>query len=81
MDDPHGPDERHLARYLASAGGDYWLDEHVGSAPGTVADVGIGKARYLTSDWLTLSMSTLSIRRLRHPRWSRAHRPHPRRRR
>jgi hypothetical protein len=65
MDDPHGPDERHLARYLASAGGDYWLDEHVGSAPGTVADVGIGKARYLTSDWLTLSMSTLSIRRLR----------------
>ena len=31
----------------------------------TVADVGIGKARYLTSDWLTLSMSTLPIRRLR----------------
>ncbi len=65
LDDPHGPDERHLARYLASAGGDYWLDQDVGAAPGTVSDVGIGKARYLTSDWLTLSMSTLPIRRLR----------------
>ena len=31
MDDPHGPDERHLARYLASAGGDYWLDRTCGS--------------------------------------------------
>jgi hypothetical protein len=64
MDDPHGPDERHLARYLASAGADYWLDPYVGAAPGTVADVGIGKARYLTSEWLTLSMSTLPLRRL-----------------
>lgn len=64
MDDPNGVDERHLARYLASAGADYWLDRWVGAAPGTVADVGIGKARYLTSDWLTLSMSTLSARRL-----------------
>ncbi len=64
MDDPSGPDERHLARYLASAGADYWLDQYVGAAEGTVADVGIGKARYLSSDWLTLSMSTLSIRKL-----------------
>jgi hypothetical protein len=68
MDDPNGPDERHLARYLASAGADYWLDRYVGAAPGTVGDVGIGKARYLTSDWLTLTMSTLSLRQLeRHP--------------
>jgi hypothetical protein len=59
VDDPAGPDERHLARYLASGGADYWLDEHVGAAPGTVADVGIGKARYLGPDWLTLTMSTL----------------------
>jgi hypothetical protein len=64
MDDPYGVDERHLARYLASAGADYWLDRYVGAGPGTVADVGIGKARYLTSEWLTLTMSTLSLRRL-----------------
>jgi hypothetical protein len=64
MDDPAGPDERHLARYLASAGADYWLDEHVGAAPGTSADVGIGKARYLGPDWLTLTMSTLPLRKL-----------------
>jgi hypothetical protein len=63
-DDPHGPDERHKARYLASAGADYWLDRYVGAAPGTVADVGIGKARYLTPQWLTLTMSTLPMRRL-----------------
>jgi hypothetical protein len=64
MDDPHGPDERHLARYLASAGADYWLDRSVGVSDGTSADVGIGKARYLTPDWLTLTMSTLPIRKL-----------------
>jgi hypothetical protein len=64
MDDPNGPDERHLARYLASAGADYWLDKYVGAAPGTVADVGIGKARYLSSNWLTLTMSTLPLRKL-----------------
>jgi hypothetical protein len=64
MDDPNGVDERHLARYLASAGADYWRDQHVGAGPGTVDDVGIGKARYLTSSWLTLTMSTLSLHRL-----------------
>jgi hypothetical protein len=64
MDDPAGPDERHLARYLASGGADYWLDKTVGAAPGTSADVGIGKARYLGPDWLTLSMSTLPLREL-----------------
>jgi hypothetical protein len=68
MDDPNGVDERHLARYLASAGADYWRDRYVGAGPGTVADVGIGKARYLTPEWLTLTMSTLSLHRLeRHP--------------
>jgi hypothetical protein len=68
MDDPNGVDERHLARYLASAGADYWLDRYVGAAPGTVADVGIGKARYLTADWLTLTMSTIPWHRLEeHP--------------
>jgi hypothetical protein len=68
MDDPYGVDERYLARYLASAGADYWLDQYVGTAPGTVADVGIGKARYLGPDWLTLTMSTLSLHRLeKHP--------------
>jgi hypothetical protein len=68
MNDPHGVDDRYLARYLASAGADYWLDQYVGAAPGTVADVGIGKARYLTTDWTTLTMSTLSLRDLeQHP--------------
>jgi hypothetical protein len=63
-DDPSGVDERHLARYLASAGADYWLDRYVGAGPGSVADVGIGKARYLTSNWLTLTMSTLPLHEL-----------------
>jgi hypothetical protein len=68
MDDPNGVDERHLARYLASAGADYWVDQYVGAGPGTVRDVGIGKARYLTPDWQTLTMSTLSLHRLeKHP--------------
>lgn len=64
MDDPYGPDERHLARYLASAGADYWLDRYVGAGTGTVGDVGIGKARWLGPEWLSVTMSTLSIRKL-----------------
>lgn len=68
MDDPNGVDERGLARYLASAGADYWLDRYVAAGPGTVADVGIGKARYLTPQWTTFTMSTLSLHRLeKHP--------------
>ena len=66
MDDPHGPDERHLARYLASAGGDYWLDRTCGSVNGvTVDDIGIGKARYLGSRWTTITMSTIGHKKLR----------------
>jgi hypothetical protein len=65
-DNPDGPDERHLARYLASAGGDYWLDRTVGPKAGvTVDDIGIGKARYLDSTWTTVTMSTIGIKRLR----------------
>jgi hypothetical protein len=65
VDDPDGPDERHLARYLATAGGDYWLDKSVGTEDGvTVDDIGIGKARYLDSTWTTVTMSTIGIRQL-----------------
>jgi hypothetical protein len=65
MDDPHGPDERRKARYLASAGADYWLDSRVGAETGvTNDDVGIGKARFLTPNWQTLTMSTLPYRKL-----------------
>jgi hypothetical protein len=68
MDDPYGVDQRSLARYLASAGADYWVDQYVGPAPGTVGDVGIGKARYLSSAWQTFTMSTMSLERLeKHP--------------
>lgn len=64
-DDPNGPDQRGAARYLASAGADYWLDSRVGAETGvTNDDVGIGKARFLTPRWQTLTMSTLSFRRL-----------------
>jgi len=64
MDDPNGVDERDRALYLGSAGADYWLDRYVGAAPGTVADVGTGKARYLTPRWQTFTMSTMSLERL-----------------
>jgi hypothetical protein len=65
MDDPHGPDERAEARYLASSGGDYWLNSTVGAVVGeTNFPVGCGKARYLSPDWLTLTMSTRSLKKL-----------------
>jgi hypothetical protein len=64
-DDPNGPDQRSRARYLASAGADYWLDAKVGATAGvTVDDVGIGKARWLTPQWKTITMSTIGYRKL-----------------
>jgi hypothetical protein len=65
MDDPNGPDERSKARYLASAGADYWLDSRVGAETGvTNDDVGIGKARFLKPYYQTVTMSTLPYHRL-----------------
>ena len=64
LDDPSGPDERASARYLASAGADCWRDASVGAAEGTVRDVGHGKARWVRSEWTTVTMSTLGRRRL-----------------
>lgn len=66
VDDPAGPDERDRARYLAGGGGDYWLDVTAGWQDfQTNGDIGIGKARYLDSDWQTLTMSTLPLAVLR----------------
>jgi hypothetical protein len=65
MDDPNGPDQRAQARYLASAGADYWLDSKVGADDGVTVDpAGCGKARFLTSQWQTLTMSTLGLHKL-----------------
>ena len=64
MDDPHGVDERHLARYLASAGADYWLDSYVGAYARHRPRRRHRQGALPHPDWLTLTMSTLSLRKL-----------------
>ena len=64
--DPNKPDDRSSAKYVASAGADYWLSK---TAPWdnfkTNGDVGIGKAKYLRSEWRVFSMHTLTPEALR----------------
>lgn len=56
------PDDRAEARYLMSMGGDYWRDLSAEwqSDWSTVGDVAIGRFRYITSEWQSFNMTTLS---------------------
>jgi hypothetical protein len=61
VDNPALPDDRTQARYLLSAGADYWLDlaaqwQSDWSANG---DVGIGRFRYVTEEWAAFNMTTV----------------------
>ncbi|RMG76955.1 MAG: hypothetical protein D6711_02750 [Chloroflexi bacterium] len=65
LDDPALPDDRANARYLLSVGADYWLDETVGWQNWeTNADVAIGRFRYVTPDWQSFNMTTLTATEL-----------------
>ena len=61
LQDSSKRDDRAEARLLLSAGADYWLNL---SAPWdewkTNGDVGIGRFRFLTPDWQTFNMHTMS---------------------
>ena len=61
VDNPDYPDDRLQARYLLDMGGDYWLnlDSNWGFLT-TNQDIGIGRFRYVTTDWKSFNMHTLS---------------------
>jgi hypothetical protein len=59
---PRLPDDRSSARYLGSAGADYYPDL-TGGWPGTAdhnPGVALGKMKYVQSNWRSFAMTTLS---------------------
>lgn len=61
VDNPNQPDDRLQARYLLDMGGDYWLNLDAGWIfLKTNQDIGIGRFRYVTTEWKSFNMHTLS---------------------
>lgn len=60
VDDPALPDDRAQARYLMSAGADYWraLDAQWSNDWTANGDVGIGRFRFITTEWQAFHMTT-----------------------
>ncbi len=56
VDDPNKPDDRQAARFVASAGADYWTAPLFNANKG----VAIGRFHRLTGEWQTLAMTTLT---------------------
>jgi hypothetical protein len=60
------PDDRAAARYLLSVGGDYWLSRTAAwDNFKTNGDIGIGKFKYVGTEWKSFYMTTLSADSLR----------------
>jgi hypothetical protein len=61
IDNPQQVDDRSQARYLLSIGGDYWLNLTAKwDNWQTNGDIGIGKFKYVTTQWRAFNMTTLS---------------------
>src|SRR5881227_2798995 len=64
--DPNKPDDRPLARYLASSGADYY-PALSGPWPGTLTfnpGVACGKLKYVSGNWRRFAMTTLTVDQL-----------------
>lgn len=65
-DNPQQADDRSKARYLLSAGADYWLNLSAQWDQWTTnGDIGIGKFKYVTTTWQAFNMITLSPSEIR----------------
>ena len=59
VEDPSRPDDRAQARYLLSMGGDYWADMNAKwDNFKTNGDIGVGRFKYVTSEWQSFNMIT-----------------------
>ncbi len=67
LDDPAKPDDREKAQYLLGMGGDYWLSLTAQWQPdwSTVGDAAIGRMRFVTTEWQSFNMTTLSAEEIR----------------
>ncbi len=66
-DNPNGVDDRSKARFIASAGADYWrsIDAQWKSDWSNNGDIGIGKFYFVTNDWQSINFTTLTLDALR----------------
>jgi len=66
LHDPALPDDREKSTYMLSVGADYWkaLDSEWDQWT-TNGDIGIGRFRFVTSDWRAYNMHTLTEEKLR----------------
>jgi len=65
--DPKKPDDRNQALYLLSIGGDYWSSLTAKwNNWKTNGDIGIGRFKYVTKDWKSFTMTTVSAQTLQN---------------
>ena len=61
LNDSTAADDRAEAQLMMSAGSDYWLDRAAAWDQWTTnGDIGIGRFRFITKDWQTYNMHTMS---------------------
>jgi hypothetical protein len=66
LEDPAGRDDRATARYVLSIGADYWASlDAVWDQWRTNGDVGIGKFKYVTTEWRAFNMTSVAADELR----------------
>ncbi len=66
LDDPDGLDDRDAARYLMGVGGDWWESMTAQWDNWTTNwDMGIGRFRFITTDWMGYNLITLPVDQVR----------------
>jgi hypothetical protein len=62
QDDPDKPDDRTICKNVFQMGGDWWLNLVIGWLPDWSANsgIGVGRAKWVTSDWQSFNMCTLT---------------------
>jgi hypothetical protein len=66
LNDSTKVDDRSTARYILSMGGDYWLSKTAAwDNFKTNGDIGIGRFKYVRSQWRAFNMSTLTAEELK----------------
>jgi hypothetical protein len=64
LDDPAGPDDRAIARFLGNVGGDFYPSTTGGGIPNN-RGIGGGKFKYVRTDWQSFAMTTLTEKQLK----------------
>jgi hypothetical protein len=64
LDNPDGPDDRAVARFLGNVGGDFYPSTTGAGIPNN-RGIGGGKFKYIRTDWRSFAMTTLTEKQLK----------------